>query len=87
VTTTWSDPSRKRSCRTRSSASLLEEYSEARRRLSPLRVKRTVLQVEKHRSELADSAEYATLQDRTAELEADIDELEVAFDRKLGYER
>ncbi|MFB6139725.1 MAG: response regulator [Halosimplex sp.] len=65
---------------------LLEEYDETQRDLSTLRVKRNVLEVEKHPSALEDSAEFRRLQDRIGELEAELDELEAEFDEQLGYE-
>ncbi|WP_135364474.1 response regulator [Halosimplex halophilum] len=65
---------------------LLDEYDEARRELSALRVKRNVLEVEKHPSALEDSAEFRRLQNRIDELEAELDEIESEFDERLGYE-
>ncbi|WP_436930548.1 response regulator [Halosimplex halobium] len=65
---------------------LLDEYDEARRELSTLRVKRNVLEVEKHPSALEDSAEFRRLQNRIDELEAELDEIESEFDERLGYE-
>ncbi|QLH82639.1 response regulator [Halosimplex pelagicum] len=65
---------------------LLDEYDEAQRELSTLRVKRNVLEVEKHPSALEDSVEFRRLQNRIDELEAELDELESEFDEQLGYE-
>mgnify|MGYP000229967386 CR=1 FL=1 len=65
---------------------LLDDYDEARQELSSLRVKRNVLEVEKHPAALEDSEEFHRLEDRIANLEAQLDELEAEFDRKLGYE-
>ncbi|WP_123539014.1 response regulator [Halosimplex salinum] len=65
---------------------LLEEYDETQRELSTLRVKRNVLEVEKHPSALEDSVEFRRLQNRIAELESELDELEAEFDDQLGYE-
>jgi len=65
---------------------LLDEYDEAQRELSTLRVKRNVLEVEKHPSALEDSVEFRRLQNRIGELEAELDELESEFDEQLGYE-
>jgi DNA-binding response OmpR family regulator len=65
---------------------LLEEYSDAQRELSSLRVKRNVLEVEKHPDALAESEEFAALEERIRELETELDEMEAAFDRHLGYE-
>ena len=65
---------------------LLEEYDEAQRELSSLRVKRNVLKVEKHPEALDDSDEFQRLQAQIDELEADLDELAAEFDAQLGYE-
>jgi len=65
---------------------LLDEYDEAQRELSTLRVKRNVLEVEKHPSALEDSVEFRRLQNRIDELEAELDELQSEFDEQLGYE-
>lgn len=64
---------------------LLDQYDEARRELSSLRVKRNVLEVEKRPSALEDSDEFTDLEARIAELEAELDDLEAAFDDRLGY--
>jgi len=65
---------------------LLEEYDEARRDLSSLRVKRNVLEVEKHQTELDESAEFARLEADIADLEAELEDLESEFDDQLGYD-
>jgi len=65
---------------------LLDEYDETRRELSTLRVKRNVLEVEKHSSELDDTAAFRRLQNEIAELESELDDLEETFDERLGYE-
>lgn len=65
---------------------LLDEYSDAQRELSNLRVKRNVLEVEKHPDALAESEEFRKLQSRIADLEAELDDLEDEFDDQLGYE-
>jgi len=65
---------------------LLEEYDEVRRDLSSLRVKRNVLEVEKHPTELAESDEFQRLEDDIAAFEAELEDLESEFDDQLGYE-
>mgnify|MGYP002277243796 CR=1 FL=1 len=64
---------------------LLEEYDETRRDLSSLRVKRNVLEVEKHPAELDESAEFARLEAEITGLEAELEDLEAEFDDQLGY--
>jgi len=66
---------------------MLDQYNETQREVSSLRVKRNVLEVEKHPDELEDSAEFERLQSRIADLEAELDDLEASFDRHLGYEK
>lgn len=66
---------------------LLLEYDEAQRELSSLRVKRNVLEVEKYPGALDKSEEFTRLEDRIAELEAELDDLEAAFDSQIGYEK
>ena len=65
---------------------LLEEYNEAQRHLSSLRVKRNVLEVEKSPDDLQRSEEYEHLEDRIRELERELDDLESEFDGQVGYE-
>jgi len=65
---------------------LLDEYDETQRELSTLRVKRNVLEVEKHPAALEESAEFHRLEERIDALEAELDELESEFDDQLGYE-
>jgi DNA-binding response OmpR family regulator len=59
----------------------LDAYDERQRELSSLKVKRNVLELEKSNAELADSDEFARLERRIAELEAELadmaDELDV----------
>lgn len=65
---------------------LLDEYDEAQRELSSLRVKRNVLEVEKPPSKLEDNVAFRRLQDEIVELESELDDLEATFDERLGYE-
>ena len=59
----------------------LETYDERQRELSSLKVKRNVLELEKPDAALAESAEFADLQEQIAKLEAELadmaDELDV----------
>jgi DNA-binding response OmpR family regulator len=50
----------------------LDAYDERQRELSSLKVKRNVLELEKSNAELADSDEFARLERRIAELEAEL---------------
>jgi DNA-binding response OmpR family regulator len=54
----------------------LDEYDEQKRRLTSKKLKRNVLQVEKSRQELAESAEFERLNKEIAALEAEVDAIE-----------
>ena len=65
---------------------LLDEYDETRRELSALRVKRNVLEVEKHPSALEENAAFRRLQNEITKLESELDDLEATIDERPGYE-
>jgi two-component system response regulator AdeR len=63
----------------------LEEYADLYRELSSKSVKQNILEVEKSRAKLEESAEYQHITDRIEELEAKLDEIdsEQEFDDRL----
>ena len=65
---------------------MINEYSEKQRRLSSLRVKRNVLEVEKSPEQLAENEEFQGLEREIDALETELDELESEFDDQLGYD-
>ena len=63
----------------------LEEYEDTYQELSSKLVKRNILEVEKPRHELEDTEEFLQLNERIAELERNLDEMEAdrEFDERL----
>jgi DNA-binding response OmpR family regulator len=65
--------------------SMLDQHDEKQRQLSNLRVKRNVLELEKHPDALEDSEEFQRLEREIGNLETELEDLETEFETRLGF--